>query len=112
MPLSLLSRRQFPRQRALAAVGGVAVDGAAFDGAVEGRAEFARLLGGRLFVFGREGGARLAREGFELVEGAAVARGAHLRLAGAFGGGFDVGHKFGVFPLVPGGRIELPTKGL
>jgi hypothetical protein len=88
------------------------MDGAAFDGTIEFGAEFLGFDGSGLFVFGGEGGAGFARDGFERAEGAAIARGADFRLASAFGGGFDVGHKVGIFALVPGGRIELPTKGL
>ena len=77
---------------ALAAVGGVAVDGAVLDGAVEFGDEFAGLFGGALLVFGSERRPRFAREGFEAAQGAAIAGRADFGLACAFGGGFDVGH--------------------
>jgi hypothetical protein len=114
-PLPILNRskgREFAGQGAFAAVGDVAVDGAAFDSAIELGAEFAGFCSGDSLVLGREGGVRFARKGFERAEGAAVAHGADFRLAGTFGGGFDVGHKLDFFALVPEGRIELPTKGL
>ena len=107
-----LEGREFAGEGAFAAVGRVAVDGAVFDRAIEFGTEFAGLRGRGGFVLGGESGSGFARKGFEGAEGAAVARGPDFRLTGAFGGGFDVGHRYWFVALVPGGRIELPTKGL
>jgi len=87
-------RRKFAGEGAFAAVRGVAVDGAVFDRAIEFGAELAGFFGGGFFVLRLESSAGVAREGFEGAQGAAVAGRADFRLACAFGGGFDVGHKF------------------
>ena len=106
-------RGELAGEGAFTAVGRIAMDRAFFDSAIEFRAHFADVFGGDFLVFRVEGGAGFAREGLDAVERAAVARGADFRLTGAFGGGFDVGHKMDFFfALVPEGRIELPTKGL
>ena len=87
-----LKRRELAGEGTLAAVRGVAMEGAVFDRTIEFGTQFARFFGGRFFVLRGEGGAGIAREGFDFVQRAAIARGADFRLAGAFGGGFDVGH--------------------
>ena len=97
---------------AFAAVGRVAVDGAAFDGAVEGGTQVAGLGGGGGFVFRAEGGVGLFAEGFEGLARAAVAGRADFGLTGAFGGGFDVGHKGGGFFVGARGENRTPDQGL
>ena len=107
-----LERSQLAGESALAAVGRIAMDRAAFDRAIQLGAEGAGLGGGSGFVLRREGGAGFFRERLEGVQGAAVARGADYGLTCTLGGGFDVGHGKCVVDVVPEGRIELPTKGL